>query len=310
MSIELRHLRTFIAVAETQNFTRAAKRLGVSQPGISQQIKELESGLKASLFERIGTRVRLTRAGQTFRDEANVVLRKFSEACAAVDSVEELVVGHLDVGVIPALNVPWIPPVLARFAADYPGVAISIHESPTNIIETEVEAGRFNLGVGLYSRSTPAVRHERLCAESLVLLVPAAHPLARRRSVALGELESTRIALMPENYPMRELVEEAFRRAKVKPKVGFEIDTIEALLGITVQSGMPTILPGVVLDRRASLGLRTVALSGSTPRVEFGLMWPGKAKPNSATRIFVEVLRGVVAGKTGERSGARAAAAS
>jgi LysR family transcriptional regulator, cyn operon transcriptional activator len=297
VSIELRHLRTFIAVAETQNFTRAAKQLSVAQSGISQQIKELESGLKASLFERVGTRVRLTRAGQAFREQAAVVLRRFSEACASVDNVEELVVGHLDVGVIPALNVPWIPPVLARFAAEYPGVAISIHEKPTNEVETEVEAGRFDLGIGLYSGSTPGVRHERLCTESLVLLVQTAHPLARRRIVALGELENTRIALMPENYPMRELVEEAFRRAKVRPRIGFEIDTIEALLGITVHSGMPTILPAVVLDRRTGLGLRAVPLAGSTPRIEFGLMWPGQGKPDAATRIFVEILREVAVGR-------------
>jgi len=297
VSIELRHLRTFIAVAETQNFTRAAKQLRVSQPGVSQQIKELEAGLKASLFERVGTRVRLTRVGHAFREQAAIVMRRFSEACAAVDNVEGLVVGHLDVGVIPALNVPWIPPVLARFAAEYPGVAISIHEKPTNEIETEVEAGRFNLGIGLYSRSTPGVRYERLCAESLVLLVPARHPLAKRRVVALGELENTRIALMPENYPMRDLVEEAFRRAKVRPRVGFEIDTIEALLGITVHSGMPTILPGVVLDRRAGLELHAVPISGSTPRIEFGLMWPGRGKQDQATHIFVEILRQVAGGR-------------
>jgi LysR family cyn operon transcriptional activator len=297
VSIELRHLRTFIAVAETQNFTRAAKQLRVSQPGVSQQIKELESGLRAKLFERMGTRVRLTRVGHAFREQAAIVLRRFSEACAAVDDVEGLVVGHLNIGVIPALNVPWIPPVLARFAAEYPGVAISIHEKPTNEIETEVEAGRFNLGIGLYSRSTPGVRHERLCAESLVLLVPARHRLAKRRVVALGELENTRIALMPENYPMRDLVEEAFRRAKVRPRVGFEIDTIEALLGITVHSGMPTILPGVVLGRRAGLELRAVPISGSTPRIEFGLMWPGTGKPDQATHIFVKILRQVAGGR-------------
>ena len=102
---------------------------------------------------------------------------------------------------------------------------------------------------------------------------------------------------MPENYPIRELVEEAFRRAKVRPKVGFEIDTIEALLGITIHSGMPTILPGVVLDGREGLGLRAVPIAGSAPRIEFGLMWPGSGRPDQATRIFAEILHQVVAGR-------------
>lgn len=298
LPIEFRHLRTFVAVAETENFTRAAKQLSISQPSISQQIKELESTLKTKLFQRVGTHVRLTRVGHSFREQALVVLRKFAEACAVVDEVEGLVCGHLHVGVIPAVNVSWIPPVLARFAAEFPGIAITIHEKPTNEIETEVDAGRFNLGIGLYSRSSPGIRYERLRAESLVLLVPDRDPLAKRREVALRELESVRIALMPENYPMRELVEEAFRRAKVRPKVGFEIDTIEALLGITIHSGMPTILPGVVLDGREGLGLRAVPIAGSTPRIEFALMWPGTGKSDQATRIFAEILRQVVVGKT------------
>lgn len=296
-AIELRHLRTFVAVAETQNFTRAAKQLQVAQSGISQQIKELEAALNTTLFQRLGSRVQLTRVGQTFRGQAAMVLSKFAEACATVDEVEGLVVGHLDIGVIPALNVSWIPRVLARFALEYPGVAIAIHEKPTNEIETEVGAGRFSLGIGLYSTSTSTVRYERLRAESLVLLVSERDSLAKRESVALRELEGVRIALMPEAYPMRELVEEAFRRAKVRLKVGFEIDTIEALLSITVQSGMPTILPSVVLDGRAGHGLHAVPISGSTPRIEFALMWPGDGKADQAAKIFSEILREVATGK-------------
>src|SRR3954465_14591266 len=83
-SIELRHLRYFLAVAETENFTRAAERLKISQPSISKQITQLEQALRTPLFRRVGKRVFLTEAGQAFRKGAEVVLRKLEDACNSV----------------------------------------------------------------------------------------------------------------------------------------------------------------------------------------------------------------------------------
>lgn len=290
--IELRHLRYFLAVAETENFTRAAERLNVSQPSISQQIKDLEGALNTALFDRLGKRVRLTQAGLAFRERAVVVLRKLEEALEAVGQVEGLLAGHIDVGVIPALNVPWIPPVLERFAAEYPGVTIAVHERSSSEVETEVEAGRYDLGLGLLSYSSPNIKYERVTSEELTLLVPEKHPLAVQAGVSVKELENVRLVCLPEAFVLRQMVDELFRRAKSRPKVAFQIDTIDATLATVVRSGAPTLLPAVVLEGRKSLGLRAIRLLGKNQRIDFGLMWPMKSDPSPATRLFADLVLG------------------
>ncbi|MCK6551528.1 LysR substrate-binding domain-containing protein [Myxococcota bacterium] len=288
--IELRHLRYFLAVAETENFTRAAERLNVSQPSISQQIKDLETALKTPLFDRLGKRVRLTQAGLAFRERAVIVLRKLDEALDAVEHVEELLAGHVDVGVVPALNVPWVPPVLERFSAEYPGVTIAVHERSSSEVETEVEAGRYDLGLGLLSYSSPNIRYERVASEELMLLVPEKHPLASKTSVAVRELEDVRLVCLPEAFVLRQMVDELFRRAKSRPKVIFQIDAIDATLATVVRTGTATLLPAVVLEGRKSLGLRAIRLVGKNQRIDFGLMWPMKSDPSPAARLFASFV--------------------
>ena len=157
-SIEIRHLRYFLAVAQTENFTRAAERLRISQPSISQQITQLERALRTPLFRRVGKRVFLTEAGAAFRKSAEVVLRKLDDACNSVSDIAGLLSGRVDVGVIPALHFAWIPPLLGQMARKHPGVTVGVQELASSGVETEIEAGRLDIGFGLITRNSPSIR--------------------------------------------------------------------------------------------------------------------------------------------------------
>jgi LysR family transcriptional regulator, cyn operon transcriptional activator len=289
--IELRHLRYFLAVAGTENFTRAAERLGVTQPNVSLQIRDLERALGAPLFRRLGTRIRLTEAGAAFRRSAEVVLRKFEEACGSVDDAAELVTGHVEVGVIPAVQLAWIPPVLEALARDFPGVTVAVHQRPSSEVETEVEAGRFDLGLGIISGMSPGIRYDQLLAERLALVVPPDHALAGRRSVAVEELDGVRLVLLPETFDMRRLVDAIFRGSRRRPRVAFETGTIDATLHTVLRARTPTLLPPIVLAGRETLGLRAVKLSGPIEPVGFGILLPRDSAPSPAARTFIELLR-------------------
>lgn len=290
-TIEIRHLRTFLAVAETENFTRSAERLGISQPSISQQIKELELALRTVLFHRNGPRVRLTAIGHTFRDRAAIVLSKFSEACQSVADVEGLLFGHLDVGVVPALDVPWVPPVLERMAAEYPGIVISVHERSSSDVETEVEAGRYEVGLGILSRTSPNLRYERLREDALRIVVPREHPWAKQTELPLSVLGDQRIVLLPPSFVLRHMVDESLRRANVRARVAFELDTIDALVRTSARCGMPTLLPSIVLEGREMLELVAIPVTSWTPKLELGLFWQRDADPAPAARAFGEFVR-------------------
>ena len=294
-AIEIRHLRYFLAVAETENFTRAAERLAVSQPSVSQQMKELERRLGAPLLERFGQRVRLTEAGTAFRQRAEVVVRKLEEARNAVGDVANLVTGHVDFGVIPPLQPAWIPQVLERIGRDYPGVTVAVHERASHVVETEIEVGRLDLGLGIMSRRSPNIRYRKMITEEVGLIVPADHALARHRAVALRELDGAPLALMPDAFDMRQVVNEIFHKARLRPKVAFEIATIDSILQTVLHARTPTLLPPIVLKGHEALGLRAVKLLGHARRMEFGLMWRRGGKASPAAAAFAELLKDTIA---------------
>ncbi|MBK6939169.1 MAG: LysR family transcriptional regulator [Planctomycetes bacterium] len=290
-SIEMRHLRTFLAVAETENFTRAAERLGISQPSISQQIKELETALSTALFVRHGPRVRLTDVGRSFRERAALVAGKFAEACRIVSDAETLKFGHLDVGVIPALAAPWIPQALEHMGRTYPGVVVSVHERSSSDIETEVESGRYEVGVGILSRTSPRLRYERLREDRMCLVVSKTHALATQKSVPLKALADERVALMSPSFLWRHMTDEALRRANVRARIAYELETIDTLLRTTFRCNTATLVPSVVLDGREDLDLVAIPVSSWTPRLELGLIWLKSARPAPAPRAFAELIR-------------------
>lgn len=290
-SIEIRHIKCFLAVAETENFTRAAERLGVTQPCISQQIGHLERSLGAILFHRLGKRVRPTDAGKAFKDSAEAVLRKLEEASNSVGRVAGLLTGHAEIGVIPAVHLAWVPPVLGAIARDYPGLTVAVHERPSHDIETALESGRFDLGLGILSHSSPNLRYERLLSQPLSLIVPPKHPLASLASIAVKDLDGARLALHPSSFDMRVLSEQVFQRAHARPKVAYDLSTIESVLNTALTAGTPAVLPAIVLEGRATLGLQALPLTGKNRPIQFGMMWPRGSALAPAPAVFARILR-------------------
>jgi LysR family cyn operon transcriptional activator len=290
-SIELRHLRAFLTVAETRNFTRAAERLGVSQPSISIQIRELETALGTQLFHRLGQGIVLSPAGRAFHPRAALVLGKLSDAYQAVQQSEDLVAGHLSLATIPLLNVPWVPKVLGRIAREHPGLAVTVIEKSSDDVEVTVESGVSDLGLGILSRASPNLVYELLREDELVLLQGPDGPFGRKRSVTADEAGAARLVVLPESYVIRQLTNAAFRDARVLPKYAFEVDTVEAMLATVIESNLCTLMPAVVLEGRERLGMRLVKLKGWGQRYEFGLIWPGAGQAGAAALAFAKYVR-------------------
>lgn len=290
-SIEIRHLRYFLAVAQTENFTRAAERLQISQPSISQQITQLERALRTPLFKRVGKRVFLTEAGAAFRKSAEIVLRKLDDACNSVSDIAGLLSARVDVGVIPALHFAWIPPLLGVIASEHPGLSVGVQELASSGVETEIEAGRLDLGFGLMTRKSPNIRYEKLLSQPFSLIVASPSKFYDRKSVDLVELQNERLVLLPEGFDMRRAADLVLSTARVHPRVMFEIDSIDAVLSSVLHAGVPTLLPAIVLRGREMPGLRAIPLAGKTRQMEFGILWPGTTQPDPATAAVAAALK-------------------
>src|SRR3954452_18034348 len=140
--IELRHLRYFLAVAETAHFTRAAAKLHVTQPTLSHQIRRLEEQMNLRLFDRLGRRVKLTAAGETLLPYARKVLQELERAQVALTELHGLKSGLLRIRIMQTVNACVIPEIVARFSAEHDGIRVECGEMAVADIESDLESGK------------------------------------------------------------------------------------------------------------------------------------------------------------------------
>ncbi|WNZ64860.1 LysR family transcriptional regulator [Myxococcus sp. MxC21-1] len=150
--MELRHLRYFSAVADTLHFGRAARRVHVSQPTLSQQIRQLEEELGAPLFERARSGVRLTQAGELFRTYASRALEDVDAGRVAVGALRGLTTGALRVGYPPSMR-GVVLPALAAVLRRHPGLVLSAEEAVVRRVERRLADGRLDVGLGYAPRA-------------------------------------------------------------------------------------------------------------------------------------------------------------
>lgn len=194
--IELRHLRYFLAVAQTAHFTKSARRLHVTQPTLSHQIRRLEEQLNLPLFDRLGRRVRLTAAGELLAPYARRVMHELDEAQAALGEMHGLRRGVLRVGVVQTVNACVIPEIVTRFGAAHPGIRVTCAELAVEDIEAGLEAGRLDVVVSFLPPARATLTGEKLFTEELVGVVAEKHPLAAKKKLRVRDLEAQPLVLL------------------------------------------------------------------------------------------------------------------
>jgi LysR family cyn operon transcriptional activator len=292
--VEVRHLRYFLAVAESGSFSRAADRLQISQPSVSQQMRDLETGLRVTLFQRRGKRILLTPAGVVFQEHARAVLRQLETCLQELGSEPGQVRGILRIGVVPILNVPLVPPLLGPFAAAHPGINLVVEEISSTEIETALEEGRMDVGLGFVTRHSPNLRYERLCGDEFALIVSAKHPWAKRRTIDFSELHQQRLLQLPDSFVMRRMTDDICRNHQVRPRIVAEIDAIETLLRSLAPLDAGALMPKIALGRRENLCLKAIRLRGKKLGLEIGLLRLRDSPANTAIADFTQLARTLV----------------
>ena len=260
---ELRHLRTFIAVAEAQSFSRAAERLESTQPGVSQHIQQLERILGVGLIARLGRRITLTPAGRQFYGEAAEVLRRMELACQSLAGPLGEERGNLRVGVVPICNTSLMPLILKHFHVQHPGFTINVNEVSALDIERDIEMGRLDVGVGFLPHASPTLRYQKLLKEKFSLLVRHDHPLAEHGRIPMSSLQRMEMALLPRSFFMRHLIDKIIIQHRLRPRIVFEINSIPTLIATVAQSGLATLMLPFSLRMGLGSSLKSIELVGA-----------------------------------------------
>jgi DNA-binding transcriptional LysR family regulator len=256
--MELRHMRYFVAVAEELNFTRAAARIGIGQPPLSQQIKDLETELGTHLFIRTPHGVLLTEAGQVFLQEARQLLAKTEQAKSAVQRAGRGESGRLRLGFTAALSFHrLIPAVIRDYRRTWPDVGVELEESNTTLLSQGLARETLDaafLRPGL--ATLPGIDIYRFADEPMRIALPTGHPLAHKKSVALRELANESFVLFPREVGLSlyDEIIDSCRRAgfeprlnQVAPQMTSVINLVAAEMGISIVTASMTQIqvPGV-----------------------------------------------------------------
>lgn len=246
--MELRHLRYFIAVAEELSFTRAAERLHIGQPPLSQQIQALEAEVGAQLLERSKRWVRLTEAGKLFLADARRVLALSEQAVQTARRAQRGETGELRIGF--TFSTPFTPlfaTVINRYRQRYPGVTLTLRDMATLPQLTAISAREMDLGLVRQPEENIAdgVILSVLRQDPLLLVLPQGHPLARRDTVAVSELKGLPFVMYPQSagtgiYPQ---ILRLCRAAGFVPQVAMEAGEASTIVGLVAAGCGVSVLP-------------------------------------------------------------------
>ena len=289
----LRHIRYLQAVAEHQNFTRAAEALHVSQPTLSQQIRQLEDGLGAQLFDRSSRTVRLTDAGEAYLRHARRALQDLDAGRRAIHDVQDLSRGTLRLAATPTFTAYLIGPLLVRFNESHPGIAVSLEETTQDRIEAALADDRLDIGIAFDEVRAPELESETLFVETLSLVVGPAHRCARqaatqapKQAVTLSAREAAEesFVLLNGDFATRRHIDLYCRQQGIVPKVAIEVNSIGAVVEIVRRGQLVTVLPDAIA--REHEGLHPLALRPALPRRTVKLLWRSGGYRSAARDAF------------------------
>lgn len=272
--MDIRQLRYFVAVAEERHFGRAAKRLHLSQPPLSMQIKNLEHELGVELFERSTRRVALTDAGRILLERARGILSLTEEAAEAVKGAEAGLGGRLEVGFISSATLSLLPPAIRLFRERFSGVELDLKELTSAQQVDALYEGEIRLGLVRLPLRAPGIQLEPVLEESLVVALPSGHPLEALDRVPVGEIVD-----LPMIFFTRHLIPgfhaqivELFQRVGGFPKVVQHAVHLQTIVGLVASGLGVAVLPGSA-ERITREGVVYRALDEPDATSWMGLAW-------------------------------------
>jgi len=291
--MELRHLRYFVALAEELSFTRAAKRVHVTQSTLSHQIKQLEEEVGHALFDRIsGRHVVITEAGETLLLSATRALREVDDGMRALKKTPDPLSGLLRIGATHTFNMSLIPDCLAAFLQAHPRMSVAIEELFASDIERQLASGAIELGIAYEPLNRAQFTYEPLYIEEMVLVVSSGHPFANRKRIRLAELHRQALVLPTRAAMTRGIIDNALKSVGAEPVVAVEINSAAGTLAIVRRTKL-----GAIVSRLVTTGaqdLRIVPLESPTPLRAPGLLTQAGRRVSPATRAFIGIVRRTV----------------
>jgi DNA-binding transcriptional LysR family regulator len=298
--MNLHHLRIFHALVTAGSFTGAARRLGITQPAVTIQVRELEAASGVRLLDRRARRLQLTEAGQALARLAERIFALVDEAEAVLAQAGGRITGHLRISGSGTGGTYLLPPVLTAFRRRYPGVRVRLEISNSRRVLEQVAGFDADLGLlagpdsatPLTVTDDPRLVVQPFVREPLVLAVPARHPWARRRAVAVADLAGQTLIVREPGSTTRRVLESQLEAHRIAPRIAMELGSNEAIKD-AVAAGVGVALLGarVVAREAAERRLRAVPVRGGGLALRFFFVYHRDRARAPVLRAFLGLAR-------------------
>lgn len=285
--MEHRLLEYFLAVCEELHFTRAAEKLGISQPTLSHQIRLLERELGAPLFHRSGKKTILTQAGQILLGHAHRVINEVKLARQEINELSGLQRGKLRIG---CSGNHLLTDALVAFHRLYPGIELTVTELATEETRDGLLHNHLDVGVVFLPLFDEQLAYRPLYDEELVLAISSSHEYAACSNITIQQLANLPLVLFPQKFLVRQMIDSACAELEIQLNPVMELSTLESQLHMAEQHVGGTILPKSYGRTVVSDKVAIISLADPAPRKKVGLVYRKDTLENSIIRAFVDHL--------------------
>lgn len=291
MNVNLRQLQAFVAVARLGSFTRAAKRLNLSQPALTVQIRQLEETVGVRLFDRNTRMVKLTPVGRELAPALERVLHEIDAVMVNTKELASHIKGTVTIGALPSLASKLLPNAIAKFQRQYPGIVVRLRDVLAHLNVRMVKEEEIDFGIGTMRMSDPDIRFTPLLIDHLGVIFPAGHPVERQRTVTLKYLTAFPLILMDPDTSVRDLVDHAFESIGEVAVPAFEaiypstaLALVKAGLGLTIQ-------PSSSMELASSKGLKFRSIRHQGLTREIGVIQNARRSLSPSAEAFIQMIR-------------------
>lgn len=295
--MEIRQLRYFVAVAEEMHFNRAAERLHIAQPALSQQIQRLERELKTQLFTRTTRSVELTETGKVLLVAARRVILESENALRSIEQAVEGRTGTLRVGFVGSAALNLIPQIVPPLRVRYPGLELELHELTTEQQLGSLESGNLDVGIVRDVESLPGITARELTREPLIVALPNDHPLAGRPALVLADLSEAGFVVFPREQVSRlyDVISALCLQAGFRLRVAQEAVQFQTILGlVAAKTGIAVVPEGMRALQLA--GLRYVPLADDAATSTVSLIVKTERAGSPLISRFADAATGLAGG--------------
>ena len=257
MNLNLRQLQALVSIARLGSFTKAAELLHVSQPALTVQIHHLEQALGVRLLDRNTRSVKLTSAGREVVPVLEGVLRSIDGLIAGTRDAASMPRGVVDIAALPSVCSTFLPPVIAKFRGQYPGISVTLRDATAQRVVAHVKAEEVDFGIASVAGPEPGVQLSPLIMDRLRVAFPRGHPLGQLRAPGLRDLRDYPMIAMSPESSVRFLVDHCFNSIGHLPAPAYEVTHTGTAVAM-VKAGLGiAIVSSTALKVNACAGLRS-----------------------------------------------------